>query len=621
MLTLPARCLVLGLLWVGVLAGCGGGGKADLTIGGGNTSTTNANAGANVTVNEGASVTLNGIGTDPTGAISSYSWTQVSGPEVLINPSDSASVTIVTPQVLANQVIVLRLSVTGTSGTDTDDVEISVVNVPRISGTVSGKVINGLTGDSISGAMVQIDSTTVSSDANGDFSATVDVSERIAITVTSAGFVEQQKITSLTSDRFEDYLTIRVLPVSETTTFDPAVGATLTVASSVVSIVIPANALATSTGGAPVGNVTASLTLIDPRNDPEVLIGDYLGTSGGGALANIESFGAIAVVIVDSTGALLELIDGNTATVQIPSLPRGDSIAPSTAPLYQYDGTAHNWVENGTSALVDATPDYYTAAINELGIWNVAAAYPAVSISGCIEDEFGIPVFGARVTSSGDEYNGTAGGYSNVDGTFTISAKASSRVLVSATNATSVSNTVVVNTGTGNASISQCLLLGRAQASIKLSWGKDPEDLDSHLFTPAGAHVYYANPGALTAAPFAALDVDDTTGYGPEVVTVTQLAPGQYKYYVHNFEGTFGPGQTDSPTKVELRVSGRTYTFAPPSGEGSNVWWYVFNMDVGSGGAVSVTPVGTWQSTDPSDAVSPMPQKMYRQDKNFVTDP
>ena len=621
MLTLPARCLALGLLWVGVLAGCGGGGKADLTIGSGNTSTTNANAGANVTVNEGGSVTLNGTGTDPTGPISSYSWTQVSGPEVLINPSNTASITIVTPQVLANQVIVLRLSVTGTSGTDTDEVEITVVNVPRTSGTVSGKVINGLTGDPISGAAVQVASTGVNTDANGDFSVTVDIGERIPITVTQTGFVEQQKITSLTSDRFEDYLTIRVLPVSETTTFDPAVGATLTVAGTAVSIVIPANVLVTSTGGAPVGNVTAFITLIDPRNDPEVLIGDYLGTSGGGALANMESFGAIAIVIVDSTGAVLDLIDGATASVQIPSLPRGDATAPGSTPLYEYDGTAHNWVENGTATLVDATPDYYTATVDDLGIWGAAAAYPTVSIAGCIEDEFGIPVFGARVTSSGDQYNGTAIGFSNVDGTFTVAAKASSRVIVSASNASSVSNTVVVTTGTGNATISQCLLLGRAQASVKLSWGATPSDLDSHLFTPAGAHVYWDNRGALTNAPFAALDVDDTTGYGPEVITITQLAPGQYKYYVHNFTGSFSPGQTGSPARVELRVSGRTYTFAPPSGEGSNEWWYVFNLDVGSGGAVVVTPVGTWQGTTPSVVAEPILQKMYRLDKNFVTDP
>jgi uncharacterized protein YfaP (DUF2135 family) len=63
-------------------------------------------------------------------------------------------------------------------------------------------------------------------------------------------------------------------------------------------------------------------------------------------------------------------------------------------------------------------------------------------------------------------------------------------------------------------------------------------DLDSHLFVPNGDHVYFVDRGSLTAAPYAALDVDDITGFGPEVVTITRLYPGTYRYAVFNYSGS-----------------------------------------------------------------------------------
>lgn len=69
---------------------------------------------------------------------------------------------------------------------------------------------------------------------------------------------------------------------------------------------------------------------------------------------------------------------------------------------------------------------------------------------------------------------------------------------------------------------------------VVLSWGQIPSDLDSHLLTPSGHHVYYANSSPSGAG--ANLDVDDTDSYGPETVTVTELQDGTYTYYVHQLE-------------------------------------------------------------------------------------
>ncbi|MFX7612968.1 carboxypeptidase regulator, partial [Acinetobacter baumannii] len=81
-----------------------------------------------------------------------------------------------------------------------------------------------------------------------------------------------------------------------------------------------------------------------------------------------------------------------------------------------------------------------------------------------------------------------------------------------------------------------------------------PDDIDSHMLAPDGSHVSYSAQGALLQHPFINLDVDDTTSYGPEVITLSKLMVGDYHYFVHNYSGTSNPGIYGSPIKVELNT-------------------------------------------------------------------
>jgi lysophospholipase L1-like esterase len=137
---------------------------------------------------------------------------------------------------------------------------------------------------------------------------------------------------------------------------------------------------------------------------------------------------------------------------------------------------------------------------------------------------------------------------------------------------------------------------------IVLTWGAEPRDLDSHLWLPATSpyEVYYSDRGQLDAFPYAELDTDDTTSFGPETITISRLQPGEYTYAVHLFSGTETIGT--SGATVRLFRGGTligTYT-PPPSGpwsedNGTYVWWHVFTLD--SDG--TITEVNA-SSTDPS---------------------
>jgi uncharacterized protein YfaP (DUF2135 family) len=83
---------------------------------------------------------------------------------------------------------------------------------------------------------------------------------------------------------------------------------------------------------------------------------------------------------------------------------------------------------------------------------------------------------------------------------------------------------------------------GRPQARLRvvLAWDTDGTDLDLHVVSPDGEHVFY---GRRVSRNGGALDVDVTTGYGPEIYANPTPPPGVYHVYV-NYYGS-GPDRQD----------------------------------------------------------------------------
>ena len=129
---------------------------------------------------------------------------------------------------------------------------------------------------------------------------------------------------------------------------------------------------------------------------------------------------------------------------------------------------------------------------------------------------------------------------------------------------------------------------------IVLSWAELPADLDSHLWTPSIGgvehHVYFSEKGNEMSPPYAQLDVDDTSSYGPETITIFQSFAGTYRYAVHNFSGGEN-GLTFSEASVRLydSLGLREEWHVPNVGDG--LWWNVFELDGASGIVNSVNTI------------------------------
>jgi hypothetical protein len=147
---------------------------------------------------------------------------------------------------------------------------------------------------------------------------------------------------------------------------------------------------------------------------------------------------------------------------------------------------------------------------------------------------------------------------------------------------TSLAETVTITAGaatTQSTALSPQLAAGDLR--IVLTWGASPSDLDSYLWVPSGTEVSYRATGSLSSAPFAQLDADDTTGFGPETITISQLTSGTYTFSVNALGGNFVPAET---TVRVYGSSGLLREFAAPPGGGN--WWRVFTLN-GATGAIT----------------------------------
>lgn len=144
---------------------------------------------------------------------------------------------------------------------------------------------------------------------------------------------------------------------------------------------------------------------------------------------------------------------------------------------------------------------------------------------------------------------------------------------------------------------------------IVLTWGETPSDLDLHLTGPASGggrfHVYYNDMQYYeNGEKVAELDYDDTSSYGPEVITVHEPIPGIYRLYVHNFtnrheSGSLGLAGSGAVIQVFLGNSAEPMAIFSVPGGGGTVW-NVFEIDSTT---QEITPINTMSNQSDPDSV------------------
>lgn len=305
-----------------------------------------------------------------------------------------------------------------------------------------------------------------------------------------------------------------------------------------------------------------------------VITGQVISASDGAAV------GAALVEIRTRSGALVAnaTADGSGNF----SFPKLD------ARTYQITATAANYISLPPSNVIVSPRS--PVALGQIPL--VKTTTQLGSASGVISDARTLrAVSGARIDlrqglnnfQGAIAYSATT----NNSGVFSIGSMTAGVYTATATSSGYATNARSVAVSGGIATTGQNIELypvGNTSIGIVLFWGASPSDLDAHLTGPSSGsrfHVYWDQKGALNSDPFAALDVDDISSFGPETITITQQSSGVYRFSVHDYSDRGFTGTTNlaaSGAIIRLFLPGKNpVTFTVPNQAGN--LWTVFELD------------------------------------------
>lgn len=312
--------------------------------------------------------------------------------------------------------------------------------------------------------------------------------------------------------------------------------------------------------------------------------------SGGGSGSDVTATGTLQNSFgrpVD--GATLTFASGSTA---------GYTATTSTTGAFSLQ------IPAGSYPLTITHPAYgtTTSTVAVSGTGTVTLALPPVVGTGALQTLLinslnGQPVGGAAIQCAYRRSDGSYPAPPAYDFSVTTTAAGAvavtgtpfgdMRCTVTAAFGTTTFDVAIAPTGTTRpTTVAATPLPGQGQFRVVLTWGTSPSDLDSHLTGPLAAggrfHVYYASSVSGTNN----LDLDDTSGEGPETTTINATVSGMYRFSVHNYstQSTAGAqGIAASPTRVQLfGPTGLLKTYTAPTATTATTGntWRVFEVTV-----------------------------------------
>lgn len=467
-------------------------------------------------------------------------------------------------------------------------------------GVVMGKVVDTY-GYPVSNVTVTVAGQSVMTNDQGWFSVSdVAPQNKVVVVFSRNGSAPTYQIANVQTGR-SSFVEATMSSVDVATSFDAADGARVENLVDGGFVEFGPDSLVTGQGSMFTGTASVSLTVFDPSVEAEAAAfpGEYLGVSAGNQTAvPIKSFGFMDVSVVSSSGQVLTLAVGKNATVSIPvpfSL-QVEAEALGTCPLWYFDAASGVWREEGFG-VYDVGSGCFVGNVTHLSTWNFDIRYPAAYVSGRVVNSNGDPVEGAQVKCWGTGWyqQRWASGetLTTVNGTFRrIPVEVG--VVFKYQASKNGQQSLVLQAGPlgqGQEVDVGDIVLDAPLVQVTLIWGENPSDLDSHLAVRlvgnSTFHVYYGSEGSLGSEPYAFLDTDDTSGFGPEVVSVSKLREGKCRYSVRHYAGEGNISTSGAEVNLVVPDLG-IYRFTPPSGQAVDTdIWRVFELVVDSHGRVT----------------------------------
>jgi hypothetical protein len=137
-------------------------------------------------------------------------------------------------------------------------------------------------------------------------------------------------------------------------------------------------------------------------NQPNPIPGDFGGIYQG-KLVRLGTFGAFHLLPRDAQGQPLAMAAGKQASVSMPIQPGQLAVAPATIPLFHYDESSGNWLEDGT---LTRSGNNYVGQITHFTVFNADTQFPGGACVKVLLNGFTPPV-----TLNGSYYDPLVGSF------------------------------------------------------------------------------------------------------------------------------------------------------------------------------------------------------------------
>jgi hypothetical protein len=431
------------------------------------------------------------------------------------------------------------------------------------------------------------------------------------IKVSAQGFADSFFSVSVQSGSVS-VLNFSLTPYRFSFEFNTSQGAQAYDRASGVKIVIPAGGLQKESGGTYNGKVYLKLSYIDPKDPLQLkgFPGDFVAQKSNGEKVLLETFGPIEVKLLSESGEKLNLPSGVVAEVSFPIPANMVDYVPDIVPLWSFDESKAEWVEEGVlyKVLDDEDGRYVLKGyVSHFSWWNPDVPQNTTCVKGRIKDERGNPLVGVPVWSEGIDYNGgdlTGRTQRRTDSEgkfFTFVKKnAKSKIKTSLADGVEIELAEIQTTSSypsyylkdwmqnPQGAWSICPDIGEFsfdKLTIILRWGNKKCDLDLHITGPKSGGGRFHIATKLWGRKYLLSEIlgDDY----PEVASLSLGTHGVYRVSVyHNNPNDTDCGRLlkDSGAVIQVWKGNRVVATASPPSTGSGNIWKALDIQVGSGG-------------------------------------
>ena len=300
-------------------------------------------------------------------------------------------------------VISILLSFTLASCNKRNNTTTDITNTGQtVTADIAGQVVDE-NGNPILGAIVKTSTHTCITDSDGFFLfMQINTSkDKTTLEVIKPNYFNGHRTMYIIANQ-DNYTKIRLIEKKNPSFFNAATGGMVQVNGG-GTINFTANSIVNKSSGAPyTGNVTVYSSWIDPTSDKlgELIPGTLRGIANGEEEKTLESYGMIGAELYDDNNQPLQIAPGNTAQLSFPLPSTLAADAPTTIPLWHFDGSTGMWKEEG---FAEKQGNEYVGSVSHFSFWNCDVPVNFIQFEATIKNTNGTPLTNIRVKITNTE--------------------------------------------------------------------------------------------------------------------------------------------------------------------------------------------------------------------------